>query len=116
MSRSMLARARIWHLRVSRRQICPLVWLFDHSGSMPTAMAARRSKDGKAGAAAGPSHRSRDWPGPQADERTKHVQLFVIRRPSAWANLRELKAAGVKSAKIGNEEMPNKRAGFELTS
>jgi hypothetical protein len=44
------------------------------------------------------------------------VQLFVIRRPSAWANLRELKAAGVKSAKIGNEEMPNKRAGFELTS
>ena len=32
------------------------------------------------------------------------MDLYVIRRPSAWANLAEL-AAGAKSAKIGNEEM-----------
>jgi hypothetical protein len=34
------------------------------------------------------------------------MDLYVIRRPSAWANLQELEAAGAKSAKIGNEEMP----------
>jgi hypothetical protein len=33
------------------------------------------------------------------------MDLYVIRRPSAWANLAELEAAGAKSAKIGNEEM-----------
>jgi hypothetical protein len=32
------------------------------------------------------------------------MDLYVIRRPSAWANLDELKAAGEKSARIGNEE------------
>jgi hypothetical protein len=36
------------------------------------------------------------------------MDLYVIRRPSAWANLAELEAAGAKSAKISNEEMPNR--------
>jgi hypothetical protein len=36
------------------------------------------------------------------------MDLYVIRRPSAWANLQELEAAGAKSAKIGNEEMPHR--------
>jgi len=35
------------------------------------------------------------------------MDLFVIRRPSAWASLEELRAAGRKSAKVGNEEMPD---------
>jgi len=33
------------------------------------------------------------------------MDLYVIRRPSAWANLEELEATGAKSARIGNEEM-----------
>lgn len=33
------------------------------------------------------------------------MDLYVIRRPSAWANIDELKAAGEKSARIGNEQM-----------
>ena len=36
------------------------------------------------------------------------MDLYVIRRPSAWANVQELEAAGAKSAKIGNEEMPDR--------
>jgi hypothetical protein len=36
------------------------------------------------------------------------MNLYVIRRPSAWANLQELEAAGAKSAKIGNEEMSDR--------
>jgi Protein of unknown function (DUF4242) len=36
------------------------------------------------------------------------MDLYVIRRPSAWANMQELAAAGAKSAKIGNEEMPDR--------
>ena len=36
------------------------------------------------------------------------MDLYVIRRPSAWANLAELEATGAKSAKIGNEEMPDR--------
>jgi hypothetical protein len=36
------------------------------------------------------------------------MELYVIRRPSAWANLPELQIAGAKSARIGNEEMPDK--------
>ncbi|MGA9603921.1 MAG: DUF4242 domain-containing protein [Methyloceanibacter sp.] len=36
------------------------------------------------------------------------MDFYVIRRPSAWADLAELEAAGAKSAKIGNEEMPNR--------
>jgi hypothetical protein len=35
------------------------------------------------------------------------MDLYVIRRPSAWVNLQELDAAGAKSAKIGHEEMPD---------
>ena len=31
------------------------------------------------------------------------MDLYVIRRPSAWANLGELEKAGAKSARIGNE-------------
>ena len=31
------------------------------------------------------------------------MDLYVIRRPSAWADLAELKVAGEKSARIGNE-------------
>jgi hypothetical protein len=41
-------------------------------------------------------------------KRGLHMNLFVIRRPSAWANLQELEAAGAKSARIGNEEMPDR--------
>jgi hypothetical protein len=36
------------------------------------------------------------------------MDLYVIRRPSAWANLQELEAAGAKSAKIGNEEISDR--------
>jgi Protein of unknown function (DUF4242) len=36
------------------------------------------------------------------------MDLYVIRRLSAWANLAELEAAGAKSAKIGNEEMSDR--------
>ena len=35
------------------------------------------------------------------------MELYVIRRPSAWPSLKELEAAGAKSARIGNEEMPD---------
>jgi len=35
------------------------------------------------------------------------MQLYVIRRPSAWKSLAELESAGAKSARIGNEEMPD---------
>src|SRR5262245_51940157 len=44
---------------------------------------------------------------PQHHRRTT-MDLYVIRRPSAWANLEELKAAGAKSARIGNEEMSDR--------
>ncbi|HET6335129.1 MAG TPA: DUF4242 domain-containing protein [Polyangiales bacterium] len=36
------------------------------------------------------------------------MELYVIRRPSAWKSLAELEIAGAKSARIGNEEMPDK--------
>ncbi|MBK8771108.1 MAG: DUF4242 domain-containing protein [Rhizobiales bacterium] len=36
------------------------------------------------------------------------MQLYVIRRPSAWKNIPELEIAGAKSARIGNEDMPDK--------
>lgn len=36
------------------------------------------------------------------------MQLYVIRRPSAWATLPDLEAAGAKSARIGTEEMPDR--------
>ena len=36
------------------------------------------------------------------------MELYVIRRPSAWASLADLEVAGAKSARIGNEEMPDR--------
>ncbi len=36
------------------------------------------------------------------------MDLYVIRRPSAWANLGELETAGAKSARIGNDEMTDR--------
>lgn len=36
------------------------------------------------------------------------MELYVIRRPSAWANLAELEVAGAKSAKIGTEQMADR--------
>jgi len=36
------------------------------------------------------------------------MQLYVIRRPSAWGSLAELEIAGAKSARVRNEEMPDK--------
>ena len=36
------------------------------------------------------------------------MQLYVIRRPSAWASLAELEIAGAKSARIGNDEMSDR--------
>lgn len=38
-------------------------------------------------------------------ERNAKMQLFVIRRPSAWASMQELEAAGAKSAKVIKEQM-----------
>lgn len=36
------------------------------------------------------------------------MELYVIRRPSAWANMQELEVAGAKSARIGNEQMSDR--------
>lgn len=36
------------------------------------------------------------------------MELYVIRRPSAWANMAELEAAGAKSAKIGTEQLSDR--------
>jgi hypothetical protein len=36
------------------------------------------------------------------------MDLYVIWRKSAWGSLQELEAIGAKSAKIGNEEMPDR--------
>jgi hypothetical protein len=36
------------------------------------------------------------------------MDLYVIRRRSAWADAKELEAAAAKSARIGNEEMPDR--------
>ena len=35
------------------------------------------------------------------------MDLYIIRRPSAWANADELKLTADKSARIGDLEMPN---------
>ena len=35
------------------------------------------------------------------------MKLYVIRRPSAWATLAELEAAGARSAQVGEEEFPD---------
>lgn len=36
------------------------------------------------------------------------MDLYVIRRPSAWATAQDLQAAGAKSAQIGTEEMSDR--------
>jgi hypothetical protein len=36
------------------------------------------------------------------------MDLYVIRRPSAWATAPDLEAAAAKSAKVGNEEMSDR--------
>ena len=36
------------------------------------------------------------------------MDLYVIRRPSAWASLKEVEAVGAKSAQIGNDEMSDR--------
>jgi hypothetical protein len=36
------------------------------------------------------------------------MDLYVIRRPSAWADIEALEKAGAKSAKIGDEEMSDR--------
>ena len=36
------------------------------------------------------------------------MELYVIRRPSAWASMKEIEAAGAKSARIGNEQMSDR--------
>ena len=36
------------------------------------------------------------------------MELYAIRRPSAWTGGQELEAAAAKSARIGNEEMTDR--------
>ncbi len=36
------------------------------------------------------------------------MELFAIRRRSAWSDSNSLEAAAAKSSKVGNEEMPDK--------
>jgi hypothetical protein len=36
------------------------------------------------------------------------MDLYVIRRPSAWADIKQLQAAGAKSARIGDEQMSDR--------
>ncbi len=36
------------------------------------------------------------------------MNLYVIRRPGAWASLSELETVGAKSARIGKDEMPDR--------
>lgn len=36
------------------------------------------------------------------------MNLYVIRRPGAWANVEELKATAARSARIGDEEMSDR--------
>src|SRR5262249_62246328 len=45
---------------------------------------------------------------PPESQGEQQMDLYVIRRPSAWANLKELEAAGAKSARIGNDEMSDR--------
>jgi hypothetical protein len=48
------------------------------------------------------------WRGSTLIQGAKEMELYVMRRPGAWANTQELEAAGAKSAKIGDEEMPDR--------
>ena len=36
------------------------------------------------------------------------MQLYVIRRRSAWATIEDLKVAGARSASVGDDEMPDR--------
>jgi hypothetical protein len=36
------------------------------------------------------------------------MQLYAIRRPSAFADIPDLEVAAARSAKVGNEEMPDR--------
>lgn len=36
------------------------------------------------------------------------MNLYVIRRPGAWATIQELEAAGAKSLKVGEEQMSDR--------
>jgi len=36
------------------------------------------------------------------------MDMYVIRRASAWANIEELKVTGAKSIRIADEEMPDR--------
>lgn len=36
------------------------------------------------------------------------MELYVIRRPSAWTTTAELEATAAKSAKVGNDEMADR--------
>ena len=36
------------------------------------------------------------------------MDLYVIRRPNAWASLEEVEAIGAKAAKIGNDQMSDR--------
>lgn len=36
------------------------------------------------------------------------MDLYVIRRPSGWANLKELEVCGPESARIGDEQMADR--------
>ncbi|MDF2117957.1 DUF4242 domain-containing protein [Roseiarcaceae bacterium H3SJ34-1] len=56
-----------------------------------------------------------EYPAASVGEAAAHINewrltmdLYVIRRPSAWANMSELEKAGAKSARIGVEEMPDR--------
>jgi uncharacterized protein DUF4242 len=36
------------------------------------------------------------------------MDLYAIRRPNAWANLKEVQAIGAKALKVGNDEMSDR--------
>ena len=44
------------------------------------------------------------------------MDLYAIRRRSAWANAGELQVAAAKSSRIGNDEMPIASAGYAAMS
>jgi Nickel responsive protein SCO4226-like len=46
--------------------------------------------------------------GDRKQRQEKVMDLYVIRRPSAWASLKEVEAVGAKSAQIGNDEMSDR--------
>ena len=36
------------------------------------------------------------------------MDLYAIRRPSAWTTIQEVQAIGAKALKVGNEQMPDR--------